>query len=397
MATAIGSLGLAAGGTAGALLATQLTGSAASAGLPLGVLVAGSAAGALVISGQAGRTGRAAGLALGYAVGAAGAVAVVGAAAAGSFALLLVGSAPLGAANAAVFLTRYAAAEVGGPGARGRALGTVFFAASVGAVASPNLLGPSGELASALGLPPLAGLYLVSVPSFTVAGLLLAALARSKATSGATRPAPGAVGRAGRRDVARQVATVLGERPVRTALLVLGAVNLVMVAVMAIAPVHLMAHGQGLELVGLVVSVHVTAMFVPSPLTGWLADRVGSAAVASLGTAMLVAAGVTGVLVGADSGRAAAVVLALLGLGWNAGAVGGSTMLAASVPAALRARVEGVGEVSMGLAAAAGAPLAGLVAATGGFTALSILAASVATLALASVAVPRPRGARSSG
>jgi hypothetical protein len=37
VATAIGSMGLALGGTAGALLARELTGSAAAAGLPLGV------------------------------------------------------------------------------------------------------------------------------------------------------------------------------------------------------------------------------------------------------------------------------------------------------------------------------------------------------------------------
>ena len=38
-ATAIGALGLAAGGSAGALLAEDMTGSTALAGLPLGVLV----------------------------------------------------------------------------------------------------------------------------------------------------------------------------------------------------------------------------------------------------------------------------------------------------------------------------------------------------------------------
>src|SRR5829696_8187627 len=68
VATAVGSLGLAAGGTAGGLLATEMTGSVAAAGLPLGVLVAGSAAGALVISNRAGRAGRGAGLILGYVI-----------------------------------------------------------------------------------------------------------------------------------------------------------------------------------------------------------------------------------------------------------------------------------------------------------------------------------------
>jgi hypothetical protein len=74
------------------------------------------------------------------------------------------------------------------------------------------------------------------------------------------------------------------------------------------------------------------------------------------------------------------VMLALLGLGWNAGVVGGSTMLAASVPASLRPRTEGIGEVAMGLAAGVGALIAGLLVAYGDFTTLSIAAAIGAAL-----------------
>jgi hypothetical protein len=51
-ATAVGAVGLAAGGSAGALLAEDITGSTTWAGVPLGVLVLGSAAGALLISRQ---------------------------------------------------------------------------------------------------------------------------------------------------------------------------------------------------------------------------------------------------------------------------------------------------------------------------------------------------------
>jgi predicted MFS family arabinose efflux permease len=78
-------------------------------------------------------------------------------------------------------------------------------------------------------------------------------------------------------------------------------------------------------------------------------------------------------------------MLLILGIGWNFGVVGGSTMLAAPVPTQLRPHVEGLGEVSMDLAARASAPIAGLVVALGGFAALSLartLVAAVAILAL---------------
>jgi MFS family permease len=370
-ATAIGALGLAAGGSAGALVAEDLTGSTAWAGLPLGFLVAGSAVSALLISALSSRGGRTPALALGYALGVAGAMMVVGAVEVESLVLLLAGSAGLGAANAAIFLTRYAAADLGGETGRGRALGLVFFATAVGAVASPNLLGPSGDLAGALGLPHLAGLYLVAVVAFAMAGLILASLPR-KAT-----PVDGEA--VTREEVRRGIANA------RPALLVLGFTNFAMVAVMAIAPVHMTSHGHGLDFVGVVVSIHVFFMFAPSPLTGWLADRSGPSTVAALGAVLLVATGVLGATIDLSHGFEMTAMLALLGLGWNAGVVGGSTMLAASVPARLRPHAEGIGEVAMGLAAGAGAPLAGLIVFFGDMTTLLIAAAVVGVLMFASL------------
>ena len=372
VATAVGSLGLAAGGTAGALLAEDITGSEAAAGVPLGVLVAGSAGGALLIARQTTRSGRAAGLILGYALGAAGAVTVIGGAIASSFVLVLAGSAALGAANAAVFLTRYAAADLGSDTTRGQALGTVFVAASVGAIASPNLLGPTGRLAEAIGLPELAGLYLVAIPAFAVAALLLGRLSR-------------------RAPSLREIALVPDGKPTlgldraRGALVVLGAVNFVMVAVMAIAPVHLKEEGHELGFVGLAVGIHVFGMFAPSPISGWLADRAGSTTVVSIGAVFLVAAGVSGAVVDSSGHVGITVVLALLGLGWNAGVVGGSTMLASSVPAAQRPRAESFGEIAMGGAAAIGAVFAGLVVAFGGFPALALAGATAGALLFATL------------
>jgi MFS family permease len=376
VATAIGAMGLAAGGSAGALLAEEMTGSATWAGVPLGVLVLGSAAGALVISRQTSRAGREAGLVLGYGVGGAGGVTVVAAAQADSFALLLAGSAGLGAANAAIFLTRYAAADLGGQSGRGRALGVVLFATAFGAVASPNLLGPSGAAAEALGLTSLSGLYLVAFLAFGAASALLAALPR-RALPVSSEGVSGRELRAGLRGA-------------RLALVVLGASNFVMVAVMAIAPVHLAEHGHSLDLVGVVVGMHVLCMFAPSPLTGWLADRAGGATVAALGAAMLVAAGASGALLDLSDGTAMTAVLALLGLGWNAGVVGGSTMLVASVPAVLRPQTEAIGEVTMGLAAGAAAPVAGVIVAVGEMGALSVAGAVGGVVMLAALRVERP-------
>ena len=385
LATAVGSTGLAAGGTAGALLGVEMTGTEAAAGLPLGVLVLGSAAAAVLVSRRAGSVGRGRSLALGYVLGLSGSIVVVAAAVAGSFAALLLGSAALGAGNVAVFLARYAAAEVGGEAARGRALGAVFLAAAAGSVFAPSLLGPSGEAATAVGLPPLAGLYLVAVVCFAVAALLLAAASSPRIPylgSGSSLLGPGERATATR----SEIASGLKAPAARTGLLVLGAANLVMVAVMAIAPVHMVAHGHDLGLVGIVVGAHVAGMFVPSPVSGWVADKAGPASAVAAGFLFLAAAGLAGAVLDVGGAPQMTAALLMLGVGWNFGVVGGSALLAASVPARLRPQVEGLGEVSMGLAAGAGAPIAGLIVALGGFAALSLAGAVVAAATMLALA-----------
>jgi MFS family permease len=149
-----------------------------------------------------------------------------------------------------------------------------------------------------------------------------------------------------------------------------------------VAPVQLLHHGHDLGFVGLAVSLHVAAMFAPSPVTGWLADRVGAAPVAAAGAVLLILAGIGG-LDDHPGGPDMVALLIVLGLGWNCGVVGGSALLAASVPAALRPRSEAIGEASMGLAAAAGAPAAGLVVALGGFTTTWVAGALVGAVILA--------------
>ncbi len=395
VATAIGSIGLAAGGTAAPLLAAELAGTEAVAGLPLGILVAGSALSALVISRRTRRAGRLSSLALGYVGGALGAVVVMFGAVVGALPVVLVGTLLLGAANAAIFLTRYAAAEVAGPPARGRAIGTTFFATTVGAVAGPNLLAPGRSLAEAIGLPGLAGLFVLAAPSFGIAGLILATGLRargSRLSSDAIPPlrSPTDHGSVGIRGALRAV-------PARISLVVLATTNLVMVAIMAVAPVHMLAHGDGLGFVGLVVSIHITGMFAPSPVTGWLSDRLGSVRVAAFGIGLLLAIGVLGARLDLNSESTMLIFLTSVGIGWNAGIVGGSALLAASVPDDLRPRSEGLGEVAMGLGAAAGAPGAGLIVAFGGLGTLSIVAALAAALALGAIGLGSRHGPRGVG
>jgi MFS family permease len=388
VAQLLGALGLAAGGTAGALLAEHLTGSAAAAGLPLSLLVLGSGVGAVAVARIMRDHGRRAGLAAAYLAGAVGAALVVAAAAWRSWPLLLAGSLVLGGGNAAVMLARYAAADLASR--RGRAISTVVTAASVGAIAGPNLLGPAGVLAREVGLPAPTGLFLLAVPAFLGAALVLVAflrpdplqVARGQALS-AEEPAAA--------DDRGELAALLGDRQVRLSLLVLAVANLAMVGVMAVAPVHLHDHGAGMGTIGLMIGAHIAAMYLPSPVTGWLSDRIGAREVATVGALLLLAAGAVAAMAGA--GRPGIMgALLLLGVGWNAGLIGGSALLRnAQVSPSLRTRAEGLGELGMGAAAAVGGSGAGLLLAGGGFGLLGLVAAAPCLLLLAAVATTHQR------
>jgi MFS family permease len=308
---------------------------------------------------------------------------VVAAAAWRSWPLLLAGSLLLGGGNAAVMLARYAAADLSSH--RGRSISTVVTAASVGAVAGPNLLGPAGPLAQAFGLPAPTGLFLLAIPAFLGAALVLAAFMRpdplqvAKDTAqSAEQPPAGSPG---------ELAVLFSDRHVRTALLVLALANLAMVGVMAVAPVHLHDHGAAMGTIGLIIGTHIAAMYLPSPVTGWLADAVGAGVVASGGALLLLAAGAVAAVAG--PGRVGVIVaLLLLGVGWNAELIGGSALLRdAPVTASLRTRAEGLGELGMGAAAAIGGSAAGLLLAGGGFGLLGLVAAAPCLLILAAVGI----------
>ncbi|MDQ3695304.1 MAG: MFS transporter [Chloroflexota bacterium] len=359
------------------MLARQVGGSDSVAGLPQAALVAGAALSALILSRLTLHRGRYAALSTGAAVAVAGCVVVAVAVLFASLPLILLGCLLLGAGNTAVMLGRYAAADLGPEASRGARMASVLVATTIGAVVGPNLLAPASGLAVGLGLPALAGPYLVAAIGFTAAAatLTVAPRLRPMPSSTAELGGPTAASVAG----TAVAATVLGRQGF-TGLGVLSLANLVMVAVMTMAPVQLHHIGSGLGMIGLVVSLHIAAMFAPSPVSGWLTDRVGAPRTAAGAGATLIAA--SWLAAGAESPASLTVAMVLLGCGWNLALLSGSTLLTAGVPSAQRPRREGWGEVGMGAAAAGGGAASGPLMAVGGYGLLTSGAAVIAALVL---------------
>ena len=180
--------------------------------------------------------------------------------------MLLFGMFLLGLGNGAAQLSRYLAAELVPAHRKGFALSLIVWAGTVGAIVGPTLIAPGAGLATALGLPALAGPVLVAV---VMTGLALLASTGLRRTPRATGPA----------HVVRRVAAT----PVVLAPLVsMVCAQLTMVAVMTMTPLHLGAP-HGLEVLGLVLSAHMIGMFALAPLSGRLADRFGGRVTIYLG------------------------------------------------------------------------------------------------------------------
>ncbi len=376
----LGGVGMSAGVAVGALLAEQVSGSARWAGLGGTFQILGAAVSAIPMSRLMAARGRRPGLALGYVLAAIGAVGLVTAGVIGSFALLLVSSVLFGGATASNSQSRYAAADLALPAHRARDLSIVVWATTVGSVLGPNLVGPSAPIARSLGLPTLTGPYV-----FSVAGLLLAiavvslrlrpdplleARRRRVADGDDSGPAHGSV--------SRGLRVVAGIPAARLGLLTLALGHVVMVSVMVMTPLH-MAHGDaGLELIGLVISIHIVGMFAFSPLTGMAVDRFGGRAVAVVGSVVLSTATLLASASPEGGSPTLGLGLFLLGLGWSCTLVAGSTMLTAAVPAIERPGAQGASDLVMGLVAGLGGALAGVVVDRASFTALALAALGVA-------------------
>lgn len=380
--------GLAAGVTVGALLAQEMLGSSSLSGLPAALFTLGSA-GAAYLIGQISQTrGRRAGLTFGYLAGAAGGAAIVLAAILSSVSLLLPASLIYGAGTAANLQARFAGADLAEPDQRGRAVSTVLFATTLGAVAGPALTGAMGQFALQRHVPELAGPFILAVAAYGVAGIVLALLLRPDPLlvareTGANEPLAAASLPPGTR--ASLFAALGGGVGLGTAVMVV--TQMAMVAIMTMTPIHMRAHGHGLDATGLVIGAHVAAMYLPSPLTGILVDRVGRAPVVAAATLSLLAAGLTAAFAPGNSVPLLALALALLGLGWNFGLVSGTAIVTDATPPATRARTQGTVDLCVALAGATGGIVSGVVVATasyaalalaGGFIALAIIPAAVA-------------------
>jgi MFS family permease len=377
--------------TVGSILGVELSGRDALAGLPSTLMQAGAAAAAYPAGRFMQRYGRRPGLGVGFLLGLIGLIINGFAVVHASFSTFLIGLFFLGLARGITDQTRYAAADAVPLSQRARAISTVVFASTVGAVGGPALVDPLGKLALSLGLPALAGPMIGGAVLFALAGALIMLLLHPDPRTLAEGLAQDEPTQKIDHGPGRSMAEVLRDPAARTALTSMVMGQGVMVMVMGVTSLHMHQHGHALGDISLVFAGHTLGMFGLSMVTGGLAERIGRPATIALGALILIA----GSLLAPVSLLTPwlALALFLVGLGWNFCYIAGSSLLAEQLSAGERGRVQGGTELLVNLASAGGSLGSGVIMAATSYGFLCIIGVALALIPLF-VAMPQIRAAR---
>ena len=360
-AQVLNGVGVAGTVAAGSLLVSSITDSETLAGLAQTSAVLGAAALALPLARLTAKGGRRLALSVGYSSGVLGSIfAILGGSHRNLFFMLL-GTFLVGAASAAGYQARFAAIDLATKESRAKQLSFVVWGSTVGAVAGPNLMDPSGNLAERLNLPRLVGPYLISAATLFFAMVVIQIFLRPDPYLTAEKQASVKQ----HKGSTKKALTHIRSNP--QALFAISAIaigHVAMVSVMVMTPIHMKHVDVSLRIIGFVISVHVLGMYAFSPLVGSLSDRLGRVRVIQIGITILLLSTLVSGTAAADDAVRLGIGLFLLGLGWSCTLIAGSAFLSESVSVEMRPASQGASDLVMNLAGAGGGVIAGVIIGT---------------------------------
>ncbi len=353
--------------TAG-LVGVMLAPSKAWATLPVSAFVIGTMVSTIPVSYLMHRGGRRAGFLTGACAGLLAALLAIHAIYVGSFALFCIAAAFQGTFQASSGFMRFAAADISTPAFRPKAISWVLTGGVVAAVFGTLIVIRTTDLLAPF---TFAGCYVASaaLSVATMVALLWLDIpnARDAKTIGKARPLG---------EILRQPRTLVA---VVCAMLSYGMMNLVMTA----TPIAMVDCGFVNTDASWVIQWHVLGMFVPSFFTGHLIARYGVEKICIFGMVLLVAAAVVA-MAGIDFANFA-LALILIGLGWNFGFIGATTLLTGSYAPSERAKVQGFNDFAVSATMAVASLSSGRLLSSLGWNAVNLAVFPMAALAIALV------------
>jgi len=337
------------GGLAGGMLSPN----PCLATLPISFIVFGSMITAPWLSPLMQRNGRRFGFFLGAASGAVGAMISAYGLYIGSFYVLLMGSLLTGVYMSAQGFYRFAATDTASEAFRPKAISYVMAGGLISAIIGPQL----NKLVQDAFVVPFLGTYL-AVAALNLFGMLLfLALDLPKGTKGQPVMANAPKARS-RRELLRDPRIIVA---VICGMVAYSLMNLVMTS----TPLAVVGCGFTKNNANDIVSAHVLAMFAPSFFTGHLIARFGVEKITATGLVILMGAGMvalSGVAIPNFFGA-----LILLGIGWNFGFIGATTMLSSAHAPHERGVVQGMNDmIVFGMVTVASLASGGLMKCSGG-------------------------------
>ena len=311
----------------GGLAGQSLAANACWATLPISLIVFGSMTTAPWLSHVMQRFGRRAGFLIGAGTGALGGLICAYALYISSFQMFLAGSYLTGIYMSAQGFYRFAAIDTASEEYRPKAVSYVMAGGIVAAVLGPQL----AKVTFDSFVIPFMGAYLAVVAVNIIGASLFFLL-------DIPRPeAPKAASELGRTRL-QLLATPRIAVAIICAMVSYALMNLVMTS----TPLAVVGCGFTKAHAADVVMAHVLSMFVPSLFTGHLIARFGVERIMTAGLVILSTAGLAG-LSGFQMGNFYAALI-LLGVGWNFGFIGATTMLAGAHTPQERGRVQGMND-----------------------------------------------------
>ncbi len=312
----------------GGLAGQSLASNPCLATLPISLIVLGSMLAATPISAIMQRWGRRAGFLVGATAGALGGLIGAYGLFLGSFPIFLVGSLLTGIYMSAHGFYRFAAADTASDAYRPKAISYVMAGGLAAAIIGPQIV----KLTSQAYVIPFLGTYL-AVIGINVLGSGLFFFLDIPTPPKPTENEPKGRSRLELLKTPRIAVAVI------CAMVSYALMNLVMTS----TPLAVVGCGFSANDAADIVTSHVLAMYIPSFFTGHLIARFGVEKIVALGLAILASAGVVA-LQGVELGNFF-LALVLLGIGWNFGFIGATTMLADSHDPQERGRMQGLNDL----------------------------------------------------
>ncbi|MEP2715230.1 MFS transporter [Pseudophaeobacter sp.] len=312
----------------GGLAGQSLASNPCFATLPISLIVAGSMMAATPISAIMQKWGRRAGFFTGAAFGALGGVIGAYGLYLGSFPVFLLGSLLTGVYMSAHGFYRFAAADTASESFRPKAISYVMAGGLLSAILGPQLV----KATSQVFVVPFLGTYLAVIAVNVLGSGLFLFL---------DIPKPAALREA--LPKGRSRIELLKTPAIAVAVICAMVSYALMNLVMTSTPLAVVGCGFSEASAADVVTLHVLAMYVPSFFTGHLIARFGVHKIVAAGLFILAGAGAVA-LQGVELENFF-IALILLGVGWNFGFIGATTMLASSHSVEERGRMQGLNDL----------------------------------------------------